>query len=385
MDRRQFSLGLTAAGILGNTAARAAAPAAAPVTPSAGSILLAQSAAFTGPAGALGSGMRDGAMAYFQRVNSEGGVQGKSIEMISADDGYEPERTKANTAKFLERSNLVALFGYVGTPTAQVAIPLASERKVPFFGAFTGASLLRQPFNPYVFNVRASYDDETEKMVELLATMGHSNIGVFHQNDSFGAAGLSGVQAALERRKLKVVAIGKVERNSVDVAAAVAALGKSSVSAIVMVSAYGSSSAFVKEMRKRGNQHVFSSVSFVGSAALRDALGKDGPGVQIAQVVPSPWDMRFPIVREYQRDVKKSGMLEAMFDFVSLEGYITARILVDGLRKVNGPMTSAALMQSLERLQFDSDGFNVSFSPTSHNGSKFVEMTAIGPDGKFLR
>jgi branched-chain amino acid transport system substrate-binding protein len=385
MDRRQFTRAVGAAGVLG--AAPVAARAAQIGQPdfSGRSIVLGQSAAFSGPASALGSGFRDGASSFFQRVNSEGGIGGRTIDVISLDDGYEPDRTVINTRKLLENPAVTALFGYVGTPTTAAAIPLITEKRMPLIGPFTGAQLLREPLNPNIFNIRASYFDETEKIVELLTVMGHTNIGVFHQNDSFGEAGLKGVQAALDRRKLKLVAVGKVERNSAEVASAVAALGKSSVSAVVMVSAYGSCASFVKAMRAKGQQQTFSSVSFVGSSALRDALGKQGVGVQIAQVVPSPWDMRFPVVREYQRDMKKSGAQESQLDFVSLEGYITARIMVDALRKINGAVTPQAVAASLEKLQWESGDFAVAFAPNRRSGSNFVEMTAIGSDGKFLR
>ena len=159
-------------------------------------ILIGQSAALSGPAKELGTEMRSGAQLYFDQVNAGGGVNGRKIRMISLDDGYEPERAAANTRKLIEEEKVLALFGYVGTPTSLAALPVFTEAKVPFVGAFTGAQALREPFNRYVFNVRASYFDETEKIVEQLSTTALKRIAVFYQNDAYGKAGLAGVERA---------------------------------------------------------------------------------------------------------------------------------------------------------------------------------------------
>jgi branched-chain amino acid transport system substrate-binding protein len=383
LSRREFARGLGSLSVFSSLAQYQAARAAVPRNSS--NIVLGQSAAFSGPAMGIGSALRDGAGAYFRVVNMEGGIGGRTIDVIALDDGYEPDRTKANTEQFLKNPEVLALFGYVGTPTTLAALPMLSARQMPLVGPYTGARSVRQPLNPLVFNIRASYDDETEKMIDLLTVMGHTKVGVFRQNDAFGEAGMQGVQQALAKRKLKLEAEGKVERNSVNVLDAVNAFSKSGATAIIMVSAYASSAAFVKAMRARGQQQTFSSVSFVGSSALRSALGKAGAGVQIAQVVPSPWDMRFPVVREYQRDMKKAGASELEFDFASLEGYITARVIVDALRRANGNYSSSNLVSALEKTQWESGGFSIAFGPQKRIGSSFVEMTAISPDGRFDR
>ncbi len=347
------------------------------------SVLLGQSVALTGPAAALGIEMRLGARVYFDYVNSKGGVHGRKIELRTLDDGYEPARTVPNTKKLIEEEKVFALFGYVGTPTSAAALPVFTQAKVPFFGAFTGAELLRDPFNPYIFNVRASYYDETEKIVEQLVSTGAKNIAVFYQNDAYGQAGLKGVERAMTRRNLKISATCTVERNTVDVAAAVAQMRKAQPQAIVMVSAYKSCAAFIKEMKKAGMAPSFWNVSFVGSKALAKELDKEGRGVQISQVVPFPWDGSIPVVREYQRLIKAEGKEP---NYSSLEGFISAKVMTEGLRRAGKSLTREGLIRALEGMDpYDVGGFKVSYSPTDHRGSRFVDLTIISKDQKFVR
>jgi ABC-type branched-subunit amino acid transport system substrate-binding protein len=209
--------------------AAAVAQAETGVTPT--TIVIGQSAAFSGPAQALGNDMRAGALAYFQAVNAAGGVNGRKIELRSLDDGYEPDRAAANTKKLID-DGVFLLFGYVGTPTSNAAKPIFTAARVPFVGPFTGAESLRNPVNRYIFNVRASYFDETEKIVNQLVGQTLDRIAVFYQNDDYGKAGLAGVERAMQKRNLKIVSTGTVERNTVDVAAAVTAIGKSDPQAV---------------------------------------------------------------------------------------------------------------------------------------------------------
>ncbi len=347
-------------------------------------IVLGQSAALSGPAKELGSEMRSGALLYFDQVNAGGGIHGRRIRLQTLDDGYEPERAAANTRKLIEEEKVLALFGYVGTPTSLAAQPLFTEAKVPFVGAFTGAQALREPFNRYVFNVRASYFDETEKIVEQLTTTGIKQIAVFYQNDAYGKAGLAGVERAMTKRGLKIAATATVERNTVDVAKAVAALSATRPDAIVMVSAYTSVAAFVKGMKKAGSAAQFHNVSFVGSRPLAAALGDEGVGVAIAQVVPFPWSGTLPVTREYQAQARAAGAKD--FSFTELEGYIAARVLVEGLKRAGRELTRERLVTALESLsRTDIGGFQVDYSSSNHNGSTFVDLTIIGRGGKFLR
>lgn len=342
-------------------------------------IVLAQSAALSGPAQALGREMQAGAMLYFDSVNAAGGVRGKRIVLKTLDDGYEPKRAEQNTAKFVEDSEVLALFGYVGTPTSAAALPLATKAKVPFFGAFTGAELLRSPPNRYVFNVRASYFDETEAIVRLVTQNGQSKIAVFYQNDSYGQAGLAGVERALAKRNLKVHAKATVERNTVDVAAAVATMAATKPEVIVMISAYTSCAAFIKQAKANSIVASFVNVSFVGTQALAQALGADADGVMISQVMPPPTAKKYPLIGEYLTAIKAKNLEPS---YTSLEGFVAAKLMTEALRR-GGDASREALIRTLEGMRgVDLGGYIASFTPESHNASKFVELTVLGRDGK---
>jgi len=348
-------------------------------------IVIGQSAAFSGPAARLGQNMRDGASLYFDHINRKGGVHGRKIKLVSLDDGYEPERAVANTKQLIGQEGVFALFGYVGTPTSYAVMPIITDAKVPFFGAFTGAEGLRTPFNRYIFNVRASYYQETEALVKYLVANRKQRIAVFYQDDSYGKAGLSGVQAAMERRKLPIVALGTVQRNTVDVAAAVRTIAKEKPQAIVMISAYTSCAAFIKEMNKTGLKAEYLNVSFVGSDALAEELGPDGHGVLISQVVPYPQDRQFPIADDFTLTAKKFAP-KLKLSFNNLEGYIAAKAFVEGLERAGPTLTRDSFINALETFdKVDFGNFRLSFSPRSHNGSDFVGLTIIvGGKGGFL-
>ena len=260
-------------------------------------IVLGQSAAFSGPAMQLGTQFHAGARLWFDQLNAKGGVGGRQVEIRHLDDGYEPDRCVANTEKLI-KDEVFALFGYIGTPTSLAALPLATSARVPFIAPFTGAMSLRTPFRREAFHLRASYDDETALIVKQLTNLGQQRVGVFYQNDSYGQAGLAGVVKALAAQQLKPAAVATVERNSVNVADAVAKLAKSDAQAIVLVSAYTSCAAFIREARKAGFGGTFTNVSFVGTQALADALGAEGRGVVVSQVMPSPYNPARPIARE---------------------------------------------------------------------------------------
>ena len=343
-------------------------------------ILIGQSAALSGPAEQLGNEMKAGADAYFTVVNQAGGVNGRKIKLISVDDGYEPDKAAANTKKLITEDKVLALFGYVGTPTSNAALPIFTAAKVPFVGAFTGAQSLREPFNRYIFNVRASYFDETEQIVAHLVQQGITKIAVFYQDDAYGKAGLAGVEQAMKKRKLEIAGTGTVERNTTNVAAAVGKLAKSEASAVIMISAYKSCAAFIRAMKLAGGFQQFWNVSFVGSKALSSELGDEGIGVQISQVVPFPWSDINPIVRDYQKHIGGASK----YSFTSLEGYIAAKVLVEGLKRAGKNPTRESLVDALAGMgKTDLGGFTVSYSPTNHNGSTFVDLTIISRAGTF--
>jgi branched-chain amino acid transport system substrate-binding protein len=373
---------LTRRSMIGGLAA-AAASIALPARGQAERIVLGQSAAFSGPAAQLGIQMHHGAKIVFDQVNAAGGIGGRPIELRTLDDGYEPDRCKANTERFI-RDEVFALFGYVGTPTSLAALPLVNEHKVPFFGPFTGAEALRDPFSRQVFHVRASYYDETALIVKQLTSLGLKKIAVFRQDDSYGQAGLDGVVRALKPLGLEPVALGTVARNTVDVAEAVRAIVPTRPDAVVQISAYASCAAFIREARKAGYGGTFYNVSFVGTQALADELGRDARGVVISQVMPYPFSTTTAIAREYLDAVRKAGG-EAQPNYSSMEGYVAARVLVEGLKRAGPKPTRDTLITGLESLNLSLGGFNVSFSPTRHAGSTFVELSMLTEDGKVRR
>ena len=373
LNRRKFTLSAAGAAMLaGFNIARAQSD---------GKIILGQSAAFTGPAAQLGIQFYQGARVYFDQINAQGGINKRQIEIRNLDDGYEPDRCAENTRKLLA-DDVFALFGYIGTPTSLAALPLATREKTPFIAPFTGAMALRDPFNKYAFHVRASYNDETGLIVKQLTSLGLKKIAVFYQNDAYGKAGLAGVTLALTGLGLKPVAQATVERNSVDVAQAVKTLVAAAPDAVVQISAYKSCAAFIREARQAGYGGTFYNVSFVGTQALADELGKDGAGVVVSQVMPSPYNAARPIAREFVEAVKAAGK-DAQANFSSMEGYIAARLFVDGLKRAGAKPTRETLITGLEGIGTQSlGGFSVTFSPTDHVASSFVELSMLTGDGR---
>jgi ABC-type branched-subunit amino acid transport system substrate-binding protein len=328
--------------------------------------------------------MRAGAMAYFQWINAQGGVNGRKIELRSLDDGYEGDRAAANTRKLID-DGVFLLFGYVGTPTSNASKPIFTAAKVPFVGPFTGAESLRNPLNRYIFNIRASYYDETDKLVGQLVGQTLDRIAVFYQNDDYGKAGLAGVERAMTKRNMKIMATGTVERNTIEVGSAVKSICKGEPQGVVMISAYKSCAAFIKEARAAGCNPQFLNVSFVGSKALAHEAGPAGRGVGISQVVPFPWNISARVVKDYQQLLEASTGKQN-YSFTSLEGFIAAKVLVEGLRRTGNDLTREKFVTAMEQIRdYDVGGFTVSFSPNDHSGSKFVELTVIGRDERFLR
>lgn len=349
------------------------------VTPN--EIVIGMSNALSGPAAGLGTQLKAGAIAYLDKVNAAGGGNGRKIKLISYDDGYEPERTAANTRKLIEQDKVFALFGYVGTPTSAAAVPSATKSGVPYIAPFTGAEALRNPVSPIIFNVRASYFDETEGMVEhLTSDLGIKKIGVFIQDDGYGNAGKAGVNRALNKKGLALAGEGKYTRNTADVDAGLAALKAAKPEAVIMVGTYKACAAFVKKAKASGFNPRFLNLSFVGTSNFVNEAGSDGDGVFITQVMPSPFDKREAIVKQYQTDLKKADP-KLEFDYTSLEGYVDAVVLVDALKKAGSNLTRASLTSAFDKLNIDLGGLKVSFSPTDHQGSKSVYYTVV-KDGK---
>jgi branched-chain amino acid transport system substrate-binding protein len=350
-------------------------------------ITLGMSAPFSGPNGAYGNDMRTVIQTVFDQVNKGGGVNGRKLELIALDDGYETERTVANTKTLINEKNVFALLAYYGSsPTTEAMNTVFGPARVPLVGTISGAGTLREslaqnPSNRQMFNVRASYADETDAIVNQLVSLGLKSIAVFYQNDGFGKSGLEGVTAALKKHNLAPSAVGTVERNSVEVDPAVTAIGKAKPQAVVMVTLYKPTAAFVRAMKKAGQNPMFMTLSPVGTEQLVQELGPEARGIGISQVMPYPWNDIVPMVRDYQKLVGSKGG----YSYYGIEGYATAKIMVDALRRAGKDLTREKLFAALESTNTDLGGFRVSYSPTSRLGSRFVELTVVGPGGKILK
>ena len=347
-------------------------------------IVFGQAAVLSGPAAALGQGMKTGMNAAFDEINKKGGIHGRKLKLISADDGYEPEKSIVATKKLIEEDKVFALIGPVGTPTSAAAQPIAMAAKVPFIGAFTGAGFLRDAKLGNVINIRASYDAETEAWVRhLTEELKIKKIAIFYQDDAFGRAGLSGFKKAMEKRSLPIVAEGTYERNTVAVKTALLNIKKEDPEAVVMVGAYKPSAEFIKLARKISFDPVFVNISFVGASALAKELGEDGKGVIVSQVVPFPWDASMKVIADYQAAIKAAdGKAEP--EFVSLEGYLVGRLVGAALEKAGASPTREGLLKAIKDTgKFDFGGLTMTFGANDNEGLDHVFMTMIQADGKF--
>ena len=357
-------------------------------------ILLGMSAAFSGPTQELGRGMRTGILTYIDAVNDAGGIGGRKLRLIALDDGYDPDRALANMKELDRKHRVFAFIGNVGTPTAAVTMPYATARKILFFGAFTGAAVLRDvPPNRYVFNYRAGYVEETESIVRYLTDVRQfqpSEIAVFAQDDEYGESGFDGVARALRRKgwpKENILRV-RYRRNTIDVDGAVEEiLNHRELRAVVMVPTYRPAARFIQKIRDAGRKDlVLATVSFVDSKALADELLQLGPqyveGVIVTQVVPIP-GAGSSIALEAEERIRQYQPAEQL-SFTSLEGYIATAIFAEALRKVEGQLSTETMVKSLESMRdFDLGlGTKLSFGPSDHQASDRVWGTELDRNGQ---
>lgn len=348
-------------------------------------IRLGQSLPLSGPLAELGSEYRDGALAYFKWINSKGGVHGRRIELVTLDDAYVVDKTLENAKKLLDQENAFAFFGMFGSANYAALLPLINERNVSSVAPYTGSDALRAQNSPSTFWLRASYGDETEKIVDQLTTLGINRIAVFYQDDAFGKAGLAGVEAALKKRKLNVAATGIYDKTKNDVSEAVKAIGVADPQAVVMISTYKPTAAFVKQMRQSGRLPQFFALSVVGYKALQAELGNEAAGIAICQVVPYPWSGSTPLVREFEL-VPKDLQPKAGITYTTFEGFIAAKVMVEALRRAGPQPTRDKLQAAFEGMRaYDAGGFMVGYSATEKLGSRFAEVTIVGNSGRLMR
>ncbi|RDH85499.1 MAG: ligand-binding receptor [endosymbiont of Escarpia spicata] len=353
-------------------------------------IKVGMSTALSGPAQALGQGMKMGVEAYFSKVN-QSGINGNTLKLVALDDGYEPARAAPNMRKLIDEEKVLAVMGNVGTPTAIVSVPIANEKKTPLFGAFTGAGVLRQtPPDRYIINYRASYAEETAAMIDGLLSSGikPEEVAFFTQNDGYGDAGYKGAMKALKAKGVanpEKLAHGRYTRNTLNVEDGLGTILDAEVEpkAVIMVGAYGPCAKFIKMAKEDLPDTKFLNVSFVGSTALAKALGDKGEGVIVTQVVPH-FEVDHATVKEYQ-EALKSYDATAEPGFVSLEGYLVAKLFVEGLKKAGASPNRESLIDALESLSSPNVdiGTKVGFSKTEHQASHKLWPTML-KQGKFV-
>ncbi len=336
-------------------------------------ILIGMSNGQTGPISELGMMMKEGATVYFNKVNAAGGVQGRKIKLLVYDDVYRATIVVENTRKLIERDKVFALFGYIGSGNSAAIVPIITRTGVPYLFPLTGAEVIRNPVNKYIFNLRASYADEIEVMVERLTRdLQIKKIGVFFQTDALGDAGRAGVVRALRKRNMAMVGEGKFVHDTIDVEGALEALIKAKPEAVVMACTYKPCAAFLKKAKARGFNPKFLLISS-GTLPLIQEAGKDADGLIATQIVPNPPDSSLPLVKEYLSEMKAAGLTP---NPVSLESYLDAKVLVEALKKT-APLSREAFLSTLENFSMDAGGLEVRFSPTDHQGLHQVFLTKV--------
>jgi ABC-type branched-subunit amino acid transport system substrate-binding protein len=328
--------------------------------------------------------MRQGILAAFRQTNAKGGVHGRKLDLVSRDDGYDPDRSIAQTQRLIDEDGVFALIGAVGTPTAIATVPIARARGLPFIGPFTGAEFLRAPGLDNVVNIRASYGAEAEAWIKhLTEDLRFTNIAIFYQDDSFGRDGLAGVKHALEKRGMELSGEGTFERNTRAVGGALRMLKRAQPQAVVMFGTYGPSAEFIKRAHTAGFHPTFVNISFVGANALARELGAAGEGVIVSQVVPFPWDTSLRVVAEYQAALRALDP-ELPPDFVSLEGYLSGRLTAAALELAGPNPTRAGLLQVINEVgQFDIGGNLIAVGSRTRDAPPKVFLTVIQKDGSF--
>ncbi|MES2944648.1 MAG: ABC transporter substrate-binding protein [Pseudomonadota bacterium] len=347
-------------------------------------ILIGQSCQLSGPLAALSSEVRQGASLYFDHINANGGIRGRKIRVIALDDAYDPKKAEENTRILIEQEKVLALFQYAGTPPALAALPLVEETGIPFIAPFTGSDTLRKKFSRNVFNIKAGYSAELTAMIKQLATIGITKVAVAYLNSPFGIGGLASVEESAKLNRVSLVAQAALEVDGSKMSQAVEQIGKSAPQAIIVVSAGKPSIDFVDAYLKAGYRSTFYMLSVISNTQLVAALGDRARGIVVSQVVPSPWNQGISVSREFQVLAAKQGIKN--FTFSHMEGFISAKFLVEGLRRAGNKPTRESLILGLETMKMvDLGGYSVELSAEQHSSGKFVDLLILGPNGKFTK
>ncbi len=347
-------------------------------------LVIGQTSGFTGP---VASGVKentDGAKLYIDWINSQGGVNGQHIELVSMDDKFDPKLAAENAKKLIVDKNAIALFLNRGTPHTEAIRPLLDQYKIPLVAPSTGAMILHKPVNPWIFNVRATYQREAEKAVTHLATIGLTRVALVHVDDSFGSDCAQGAQKGFEKAKLTPLFLEKFDRTKPDFAAIVKKTTEKEPQAIFLIGSAGAVSDATKEIRASGSKAQIVTVSNNASSGFIKQMGDYARGTIVSQIFPYERSLSAPIVKEANDLAAKKGMGDV--SPAMLEGYAGAKVLVEGLKRAGANPTRAKLQQALEGMKkVDIGGLEITYGPHNHTGLDYADLSIIGPDGKFRR
>lgn len=346
-------------------------------------ILIGQTVGLTGTVAAPVKEMNEGNQAYIDQINKQGGVHGRKIEIRTLDDKFNPALTLANAETLIKKERVFVLFQGRGTVHTQRILPLLEANNVPLLAPGTGASLFHQPVHPLLFNIRAKYQDEVRKAVEHFATVGMKAIGILTVADAAGEDGLEGFMKAMEAHKLTPAAITKFARVNPDVQAAATEVIKHKPAALIIVGSSKDTIAVIKAIRAQGGHMQIMTMSNNSSDAFVKDLGTAGAGVIVSQITPPPNLMTTRLGQEFKLAAKASG---STVSYTAMEGYVNAKVLVEGLRRAGRNLTRDGFIRALESMQrVDLGGILITYSDKDHSGSEFVELTMIGKNGRFIR
>ncbi|MFZ6674915.1 ABC transporter substrate-binding protein [Undibacterium sp. Xuan67W] len=346
-------------------------------------ILLGQTVGLSGQIAGPVKEMNAGANAYFEHINKNGGVNGRKIEVKILDDKFDPAISATNAETLIKKEHVFALFQSRGTPHTEALLPVLAENKVPLIAPSTGASLFHAPVNHYLFNVRAKYQDEVRRGVEQFNTIGLKDIALLHVDDTFGRDGLVGFNQAMTHHKLAPAAIVTFDRAKPDVAAAVRAVVGSKAKAVIIIGSAVTTVELIKEARVQNPGLQIMTLSNNASQSFVDSLGKTGIGVMVSQIMPAPHTVSSVLGQEFKNIAIAQGVNAS---YAAMEGFVAAKVMVEGLRRAGRNLTRDGLIRALESIRrYDIGGVMLGYSEKDHTGSEFVELTMIGRDGKFLR
>jgi len=342
-------------------------------------ILIGQSAPLTGSNAEIGKDIRAGALAYFKKVNEAGGVNGRQIELLTLDDKNVRKTAAANAVKLVNEDNVMALFGFASTTLSLDAMPIVKEKHVPFFAPFTGADAIHKQ-NPYVFVMRASYEDELLKILDHWRNLGVTRVTVIHYDDEIGNANFRTVERIMKAAGKPTVSV-KLERNGKVDPAQIQEIIKSDPEVIIATTLYGATSKVLSMLRAAKHPYNMTSLSFVGPSQLAQAAGPDAYGVSVSGVVPPPAKTTLPVVKECADAMKKAG---GELNYTTLESCIAAKVLVEAIRRAGKEVTRESLYRGFQALgHYDAGGYSVTFGPDIRSGSHYVELAVISRNGQF--